>query len=117
MNDDLKHVDPDDAQEKAFDPSVYDNPKLRLPDVDGKKVDKIQVRFSGTVELDRLNPDHVAFFRDALRLGKEVDLGRLSGVVQQKPPRQVANKDGYAGDVRQTAVVKIHTIGGFGGES
>lgn len=110
-------MDDESAQTQVLDPSAYDDPALRIPKVDGKKVDKISVRFSGTVELDRLNPEHVAFFRDTLKLGKEIDLADLSGVVQQKPPRQVATKDGYAGDVKQTAVVKIHTIGGFGAAS
>lgn len=107
----------EDAQTEAFPAADYDDPKLRLPEIDGKKVNQIAIRFSGSIVLDRSNPEHVAYFRDTLRLGAEIDLADLSGVVQQKPSRQAATKDGYAGDVRQTAVVKIHTVGGFGGAS
>lgn len=109
----------DDGQTEAFPAADFDNPELKLPQVDGKKVNQIGIRFSGNIVLDRTNVEHVAFFRDMLKLGAEVDfdeLGRLLyGTVQQKPSRQAATKEGYAGDVKQTAVVKIHTIGGFGG--
>lgn len=100
---------------ELFPAANFDDPKLALPPIDGKRINQIRVRFSGSVTLDRTNPEHVAWFRDTLKLGAEIDLGRLSGVIQQKPSRQAATKDGYAGDVAQTAVVKIHTIGGFAG--
>lgn len=38
----------------------------------------------------------------------------LAGRVSNKPNRQVRDKEGYVGDVAQTAVITIDSIGGFG---
>jgi hypothetical protein len=103
-------------QEAAFDAGAYDDPRLRLDYVDGKRVDRISIRFAGTVDLDRTNPDHVDLYR-RLTLGKEVDFADmppLGGRVSNKPNRQVRDKEGYVGDVAQTAVITITDIGGFG---
>lgn len=106
-------------QESAFDAGAYDDPRLRLDYVDGKRVDRISIRFAGTVDLDRTNPDHVDLYR-RLTLGKEVDFADmppLGGRVSNKPNRQVRDKEGYVGDVAQTAVITITDIGGFGSAS
>lgn len=110
-------VSPD--QEPAFDAAQFDDPALKLEYVDGKKVDKISVRFAGTVELTRSNPEHVALYR-RLALGKEIDFAdmpQLSGMVTNKPNRQVRDGNGYVSDVHQTAVITITDIGGFAGAS
>jgi hypothetical protein len=77
-----------EGQEQVVDPAAYDDPRLKLDDVDGKRVDRISIRFSGTVDLERSNPEHVAKFR-SLKLG-------------------------YVGYDAQTVVVKVTDIGGFG---
>jgi hypothetical protein len=108
---------PPAEQEAAFDAAQFDDPALKLEYVDGKKVDKISVRFAGTVELTRSNPEHVALYR-RLALGKEIDFAdmpQLSGMVTNKPNRQVRDGNGYVSDVHQTAVVTITDIGGFAG--
>jgi len=102
-------------QTQAFDDADYADPRLRLDQVDGKDVNKISVRFSGTVELTRTNPDHVALFR-RLVLGKEIDVAELlapTGRVVGRQNRQVLGSDGYVTDLVQTAVVSVTNIGGF----
>lgn len=103
-------------QTEAFPASDYDNPKLALPYVDGHKIDKISVRFAGSVDLDRGNPAHVDLIR-SLSIGADVDFDKmppLAGYVSSKPPRSVRSGDGYRADVAQTTVVTITDIGGFG---
>lgn len=105
---------PDD-QEQAFDAGKYDDPALALDRVDGKAVDGIAIRFSGTVTLDRKNREHVALYRKLI-LGREVDLGELmplTGRVVNKPTRQVLDANGYVSDVAQAAVIKVTDVGGF----
>lgn len=108
--------EPDAAQTEAFPASDYDSPALRLDYVDGHKVDKISIRFAGSVDLDRNNPEHVALIR-ALKIGADVDFADmppLAGYVSSKPPRSVRSGDGYRADVAQTTVITITDIGGFG---
>lgn len=103
-------------QTEAFPASDYDNPALALPYIDGHKVDKISVRFAGSVDLDRGNADHVNLIR-ALSIGADVDFADmppLAGYVSSKPPRSVRSGDGYRADVAQTTVITITDIGGFG---
>lgn len=103
-------------QEAAFDASEYDDPELRLDYIDGKPVDRIVVRFAGSVELDRRNRECVELFR-RFQLGHRIDFNAmppLSAVVKQKPSRQVTDAAGTVGDVVTTAVLSIDTIGGLG---
>jgi hypothetical protein len=101
---------------ELFNPDEYDSPALKLDHVDGHKIDKISVRFSGSVDLDRNNPEHVSLFR-RFAIGADVDfqdMPPLSGYVSSKPPRSVRSGDGYRADVAQAAVITITDIGGFG---
>lgn len=98
---------------ELFDGAEYDDPKLRLPYVDEKPVDKISIRFSGTVDLDRMNPDHVELYR-RFTLGHKIVLGDVAGIVLNKPSRQVRDKEGYVSDVAQTAVLSVESVGGIG---
>lgn len=103
-------------QEAAFDASQYDDPELKLDYIDGKPVDRIVVRFAGSVELDRHNRESVELFR-RFQLGHRIDFNQmppLSAVVKQKPSRQVTDASGTIGDVVTTAVLSIDTIGGLG---
>lgn len=116
-----KKAEPADAGEQtaAFDAEAYDNPALKIDTVDGHKVDKIAVRLSGVVELDRTNVEHVELF-NRLKIGADVDFDAmppLAGYVSSKPPRSVRSGDGYRADVAQTAVITITDIGGFGAEA
>lgn len=102
-------------QTEAFDASEYDDPRLRLDQVDGKDVDEIAIRFSGTIELNRKSPEAVELYR-RFQLGHKIDLGEflpLFGMVVGKPNRQILDANGYVANVGQTAVVRITDVGGF----
>lgn len=111
--------EPDETQEQVFDPAAYDDPALKIDTVDGHKVDTIAIQFSGTIELDRTNAEHVALF-NRMKIGADVDFEQmppLAGYVRAKPPRAVRSGDGYRADVAQTAVIAITDVGGFGAEA
>ncbi len=99
--------------EELFDGSDYDDPRLALPYVDEKPVAKISIRFSATIDLDRMNPQHVELFR-RFTLGHKIVLQDVAGIVLNKPARQVRDKEGYVSDVAQTAVFSVESIGGIG---
>ncbi len=69
----------DAGRESLFDKSAYDDPALQLAKVDGQGIDKIKIGFSGSVTLDRSDPEDVALFR-RLSLGRSVTL-RVEGTV------------------------------------
>jgi hypothetical protein len=109
---------PAEGQEQAFDDADYADPRLRLDQVNGKDVDKIAVRFGGSIDLTRKNPEHVALFRK-LVLGKEIDLADLlplTGRVTNQTNRQRLSPDGFVTDLVQTAVITVTDIGGFAGD-
>lgn len=83
---------PDPQGKKLFDPAQFDSPALRLDQVDGEDVQKIAAKFSGTVWLDRSNPDHVTLIRD-LRLGQTVTL-QVEALVGPPIPGSTTNREG-----------------------
>lgn len=56
-----------------FDKSEYEREDLQIAKIDGQSIDRIAVKFSGEVFLDRSEPSDVAIF-NALKLGKDVAL-------------------------------------------
>jgi len=69
---------PSDPDGKAlFDRDAYQAPELRIDQVDGQEVDKIWLKFSGRVALDRTQAADVALF-NRVRLGHELEL-RVAG--------------------------------------
>lgn len=107
----LKNVKPPAGSKKEqplFDPSDFDREDLALPKVDGHSIDKIALTFSGTVLLDRGNPDHVALFRRA-KIDADLELwiqGHGSGVTT-KPN---TNKDGDLDVVVSTRGLMIRSV-------
>jgi hypothetical protein len=72
--------DPEPADPKGealFDRSRYQEPGLRIDQVDGQEVDKIWIAFRGRVALDRTVAADVALF-NRVRLGQELEL-RVAG--------------------------------------
>lgn len=66
-----------ETKDGLFDRDAYQAPELRIDRVDGQEVDRIALKFSGRVTLDRTNPADVQLF-NRIRLGREVEL-RVSG--------------------------------------
>lgn len=56
-----------------FDTNEYRDPALALPQIDGHDIDRIAIKFSGEIMLDRSDKDHVALWR-RIRLGQKIEL-------------------------------------------
>lgn len=76
------------ARGGLFDPEAYEDPRLNLENGDGRRIDDIAIGFTGTIVLNRRDPDDVAFYRD-LQLGKTVEFnfaGSVSGDAETIKP-------------------------------
>lgn len=99
----------DDPEGKAlFDRSKFETEELALPKVDDQTIDRISVKLTGEIMLDRSDPADVALFRK-LKLGKEVEL-RLAGKVTGSGGRGNTNRDGDLDVVVGTKTIKADTV-------
>lgn len=60
-----------DGAQPLFSPHAYDDPRLKLETKDGRHVNEIVLKFTGTITLNRRVPNDVALYK-SLTLGKEV---------------------------------------------
>lgn len=78
--DDQTGTDAPNAEKgELFNRDQYELEGLQIPKVDGQSIDKIAIKFSGRVMLDRSDPADVAMF-NRLQLGQDVEL-RISAKV------------------------------------
>jgi hypothetical protein len=96
------------AGDGLFDKADYTDPKLYLDQVDEKDVDKIRLDFSGSILLDRRNPDDVEFMR-GLKLGQDVTL-KVEAAVSSKRHGYTTGRDGDLDAVVYTAGFRVHTL-------
>lgn len=103
-DDDQQQITDDDtggaSDKPLFDPAMYQDPKLKIDQVDDHEIQKIKVSVSGSVILDRTNPDHVAFY-NALKLGKQANVvcsGRVGGVAAKGSTNREGNLDVVMGE-------------------
>ena len=94
--------------ENLFNPRAYDDPALQLPTVDGQGIDKIELKFGGTLKLDRSKPDNVALYK-RLQLGKSIDL-KLGGRVAGVSTKGSTYSDDNLSDVVGAKIINIDTI-------
>ena len=92
-------------QAAAFDKSEYDSPALALPYVDDQPIDRIAVKFAGTIFLDRSDPNDIRLFR-TLKLGRERDL-KVTVRVGQNSGGWVTNQEGDLDVVVGTKSLKV----------
>jgi hypothetical protein len=81
---------------------------IALKSIDGHGIDRIEVKFSGRVRLDRSDPADVKLMR-ALKLGKEVEM-KVVGVVKGKPFEIVHDEDGFPGEVTSIAQLGVTSL-------
>ena len=91
-----------------FDASMYDQPELRLPKVDGRNQQRIAVKFTGTVYLDRTDPADVALYRD-IEAGRNVEL-TVQGTCSGFAAKFGQDTDGNLDEITGERTVKIHTV-------
>lgn len=93
----------DEQKEKVEIP-----PGLQLELFQGRKVTKIEVSVTGKVTLNLENPADLETWK-RLRLGKELALN-VAGIVRNHNSRIARDKDGYATDTIQTAVLAVDGV-------
>jgi len=99
----------EDGEGKAlFDRAAYQAPGLRIDEVDGQEVDKIWLKFSGRVALDRTKASDVALFNKA-RLGKELTL-RVNGKGARVGTGYTTSKGGDLEAVVGEREIKIDSV-------
>lgn len=98
--------DPDG--QALFDRSRYQDPELRIDQVDGQEVDKIWIAFKGRVGLDRTKAEDVALF-NRLRLGKELEL-QVSGKGVAVGTKKTTSRGGDLDAVVGERVLEIDTV-------
>jgi hypothetical protein len=96
---------PEDA---LFDKSHYDDPELALPKVDCEGTDKIALKFSGTVFLDRMDPRDVELMRN-MKLGNDVTL-MIEGKCSKKGWGFTTDREGELDVVKLEHAVTIHSV-------
>lgn len=92
---------------ELFDKTVYDGP-LALPRVDGEDVDRIALRFSGTVFLDRSDEADVALIK-SMQLGKELTL-MVEGVCAKYIGGFTTDREGDLDVILLSRAVKVHSV-------
>lgn len=104
--------EPDEAkpgeQTTAFEPADYDREDLQIPKVDGQGIDRISLKFSGEVFLDRSEPSDVAVY-NALRLGRDVRL-LIEAKCSKTGASGATDRDGNLDVVVGTKGLKVHSL-------
>lgn len=98
----------DSGQTAIIDRSAYEREDLQIPKIDDQTVDRIALKFTGTIFLDRSDPSDVAVY-NKLRFGKDVELlieAKCLGI----GGTGATNKDGNLDVVVGTKGLKIHTL-------
>lgn len=103
-----------EAKGELFDKSDYDREDIALPKVDGETTDKIAVKFSGTVLLERTDPNDVALMRK-MRLGGDITL-MVEAKCAGKGHGYTTSRDGELDAVVLTHAVRVHTVYNPAGE-
>lgn len=83
-------------------------PGLQIPLFENRQVTKIEVTVSGKLTFNLENPADLELWH-RLRLGSQIGLC-VSGLIRNKNSRIARDKEGYATETIQTAVVAVDTL-------
>lgn len=101
-------LEPDPEKGELFDRKKWDSEPLALPYADDQQIDRISLKFSGEVFLDRSDPADVALFRK-LKLGHDVDL-KIQAKVSSTGSKGHTDRDGDLDVVVGTKGLKVHSV-------
>lgn len=101
-------VEPDPEDGALFSKVVYDDPQLQLPGIDGETTDKIAVKFSGTVFLDRSDAADCELMR-SMKIGGNVTL-MVEGRVAKKGWGFTSDRDGDLDVVKLEHAINVQTV-------
>jgi hypothetical protein len=108
-DDDETPADPDAAGQTAvFDKSQYDREDLQIQKVDGNTIDRISLKFSGEVFLDRSDPSDVAVYNE-LKLGRDVQI-LIEAKCSSTGAKGATDRDGDLDVVVGTKGLKVHSL-------
>ncbi len=99
---------PDPEGKALFNRDAYEREDLQIAKVDGQQIDKIAVKFTGRILLDRSAPADVALY-NRLQMGSEVEL-RCAGKVTSTGAGWTTNRDGDLDAIVGEKAVKVETI-------
>jgi hypothetical protein len=88
--------------------SIYDDPQLAIPGIDGYQVNRLSLKVGGTPDLDRSNPDDVELYRD-LKLGQRVKFV-VEGWVVDTGGKATITDQGQVDVVQGTKAIRVDTI-------
>ena len=106
--------DPDAPLEEAggqtaiIDRSAYEREDLQIPKIDGNTIDRISIKFSGEVFLNRSDPSDVGVYNE-LRLGRDVAL-LIEAKCSSTAGKGATDRDGDLDVVVGTKGLKIHSL-------
>ena len=97
-----------ELEEVLFNASDYDREDLQIPKIDGQSIDRISIKWSGEVFLDRSDPDDVAVY-NALRLGKDVSL-LVEAKCSSTGAKGATDREGDLDVIVATKGLKVHSL-------
>jgi len=96
------------GQTAIIDRSAYEREDLQIPKIDGQTIDRISIKWSGEVFLDRSDPDDVAVY-NALRLGKDVSL-LVEAECSSTGAKGATDREGDLDVIVATKGLKVHSL-------
>jgi hypothetical protein len=95
-------------QTAAFDRSQFEREDLQIPKIDGQSIDRISIKWSGEVFLNRSDPDDVAVY-NALRLGRDVQL-LVECKCSSTGAKGATDREGDLDVIVATKGLKVHSL-------
>lgn len=97
-----------DGQTTAFDRSQYDREDLQIAKIDGQSIDRIKIKLTGEIHLDRSDPSDVAVYNE-LRFGRDVALV-VEGRINKTGAEGATDREGDLDVVIGTKTLKVASL-------
>lgn len=96
------------GQTTAFDRSAYEREDLQIPKVDDQAIDRIEIKFTGSIFLDRSDPSDVAVY-NALSFKRDVSL-LVEAKCSNVAAKGATDRDGDLDVVVGSKTLKVHSL-------
>jgi hypothetical protein len=100
-------VDPG-GQTAIIDRSQYEREDLQIPKVDNQSIDRIEIKFTGSIFLDRSEPSDVAVYNE-LRFQRDVSL-LIEAKCSNVAAKGATDRDGDLDVVVGSKTLKVHSL-------
>ncbi len=105
--DDNPLVDPS-GQTAIIDRSAYEREDLQIPKVDNQSIDRIEIKFTGSIFLDRSDVSDVAVYNE-LRFQRDVSL-MVEAKCSNVAAKGATDRDGDLDVVVGSKTLKVHSL-------